>query len=110
MAGTSPAMTNPFAFFETPRRRGSLFLIPPPCGIETSECSLLGWLAEGQSGGVVTAHSVSPPPVTSFAPLTMFHPSPRVGGIRKSSAVFIPPLLWGGWREAPGGVVTAHLS
>ena len=29
MAGTSSAMTNPFAFFETPRRRGSLFLIPP---------------------------------------------------------------------------------
>jgi hypothetical protein len=103
--------------------RRSLLLYPSPLWVETSEAR--SGVARSAGWGLSSGGG-SPPPDTSLAALTMRHPPHKGEGKTPSSALSMPPrfvgsrraklvwrcearslfslpLLWGGWREAPGG-------
>jgi hypothetical protein len=71
----------------------SLFLSLPP------RLRWGGWPAEGRSGGGLPQQAICqlnalkhPPPVTSFAALTMCHPPHRSRGGRDKNRAFSAPL------------------
>jgi hypothetical protein len=68
----------PICFSLAPQaRRGLLFLIPPFFMGSRRARLALGW--REAPGGVCVIHTNSPPPCTSFAPLTICFPSPQSG-------------------------------